>query len=350
MKITELKKSLPVLMRNNIVPFIWGQQGIGKTQTIQQIAKEEGLDFVHLHLATQEVGDLVGLLIPNPDGTVHHARPDWFPISGKGIIFLDELNRAHPDVLQACFSLITGKTIHTHKLPDTWHIVAAGNYQSNQFNVTDTSDAAWMSRFCHIDLQPSKEEFVLFTENNGNDTVAEFIRQHSECLEVPHKERLNTAMITPDRRSWDSMIGRLEKEEDIDKDVRYELYSGIVGSTAASAFIVFKKKFEKKLSGKKIIKSYSGVKQQVFEMMQGTETRFDQLNSAVEEIMTLLPTMILSQVEMNNLKSFLLDMPLELGLKVINRLKDLDWKQKNEILNEKSFVDLFTRVKLKGKK
>jgi MoxR-like ATPase len=160
MNIQDFKKYLPTLLKNNIVPFTWGNQGIGKTQSIAQVAAQAGIGFVHLHLATQEVGDLVGLLMIQADGTVKHARPEWFPTEGEGIIFLDELNRAHPDVIQAMFSFITSKTIHTHKLPDGWKIVAAGNYQSDQFNVTDTSDAAWMSRFCHIELQPTVQEFT----------------------------------------------------------------------------------------------------------------------------------------------------------------------------------------------
>src|ERR1019366_7781561 len=116
MNFTEIKKTIPVLLRNRVVPFLWGAQGVGKTQGVRQIAEEMGGGFVHLNLATQEVGDLVGLLVHNSDGTVKHARPEWFPIEGKGIVFLDECNRASPDGLQAMFPFITEGTIHTHRL------------------------------------------------------------------------------------------------------------------------------------------------------------------------------------------------------------------------------------------
>lgn len=345
MNITELKLALPVLMKNNVVPFIWGQQGMGKTQIVKQIAKANDMDLVHLHLATQEVGDIVGLLVENKDGTVSHARPSWFPTKGNGIIYLDELNRSHPDIIAAVFSLITEKTIHTHRLPDGWHVVAAGNYQSSMFNVTDTSDAAWMSRFCHIDFSPTKEEFIFFAENNKNNTVADFIRSHGEMLEEVQKEKLNLSMITPDRRSWNDMIGKLEAESSIE-GVRYELYSGIVGVAAAAAFMTYKKKNENKISGRKILTEYQNVRNQVLRASEDKETRFDLLDSAVEEIFLILPTKEVNQEEMNNFKSFLTDVPLEMGLKIIKKLGKSTWVRKNEILNNKEFVQSFKVKKL----
>lgn len=346
MNLEEVKRVMPVLMRNNVVPFLWGQQGVGKTQCVRQVAKELGIGFRHLHLATQEVGDLVGLLVHTEEGNVKHSRPEWFPTEGSGIVFLDEFNRAHPDVLQAMFSFITDKTIHTHRLPEGWRIVVAGNYQSNAFNVTDTSDAAMMSRFCHLDFTPSKEEFVLYAENNGAESVADFIRTHSECLEVNHKERLNTSLITPDRRAWLDMIARLEKE-DLEDGSRYEVYAGIVGPTAAANFLTFKKKATERLSGKDILNKYSSVKKRVMEAAGHEGTRFDLLNSAVEEIFSSLPGTELSDKQMGNFKQFLLDVPMEMSLKICKKLHEIIWKQKNQILNDPKFVEVFKNTKLR---
>ncbi len=55
MNIKQLKESLPLLLKHNVVPFIWGHQGVGKTQSIAQVAKAAKVGFIHLHLATQEV-------------------------------------------------------------------------------------------------------------------------------------------------------------------------------------------------------------------------------------------------------------------------------------------------------
>lgn len=346
MNISELKKVMPVLLRNKIVPFIWGAQGVGKTQVVRQIAEEQGLGFVHLHLATQEVGDLVGLLIEKPDGTVEHARPEWFPTEGKGIVFCDEMNRAHPDVLQAMFSFITGGTIHRHTLPPGWLPVAAGNYQSAMFNVTDTSDAAWMSRFCHIDFNPTAEEFIMFVESKGMFDLADFIRDMPDMLEMKHKERLNMGMITPDRRAWETMTGRLDMESSIDNE-RYELYSGIVGTAAASAYLTSKKKRLDKIRGRDILADYSKVRAKVLEASSTKTTRFDLLEAAFKEISLHYEANALTPDQMDNFKSFMLDTPLELNLRMINSISEGTWNQKNEILNNAEFNKVFKNRKLK---
>jgi len=348
MNITEIKKVAPILFKHKIVPYFHGQQGIGKTQVVKQLAKEMGLNLVHLHLATQDVGDLVGLLVHNNDGTVKHARPEWFPTTGGHLIYLDEINRAHPDVLQAMFSFVTEGTIHRHKLPEGCVIAAAGNYQSNMFNTTEFSDAAWMSRFCHLDFQPTKEEFILFAEDKKAFSVASFIRNQPEMLQVQHKERLNTSMITPDPRSYLDMIAKLEDESSIES-MRYEVYSGIIGPTAAAAFITYKTKESARLSGKQVLFDYSNVKEKVLEASQKKTVRFDFLNTAVEEILAFLPKNTLEKQHIKNLKDFLIDIPCEMSLKAVQSMHELEWNQKNCILNSKEFVEVFKSKKLRNK-
>lgn len=342
MNIQDFQKMLPTLTKHNIVPFVWGYQGIGKTQSIAQVAEKLGVGFVHLHLATQEVGDLVGLLIHGESGTVKHARPEWFPTSGEGIIFLDELNRAHPDVIQAMFSFITSKTIHQHKLPPGWKIVAAGNYQSDQFNVTDTSDAAWMSRFCQVELQPSVQEFTTFAESRGADSVVSFITDHSQMLESKPKER-QELFVTPDRRSWLEMIAPLEREE-LDESVRYELYSGIVGSVATAAFFAHKKTAAKSIRLKEIMKDYGKVRLRVLEASKEKDTRFDLLSAPIDELTHKLGEKadLLDTESVTNLKEYFLDIPLELLSKVTKKLGTLKFDLKDELLNDPAFVAKLT--------
>lgn len=348
MNISEVRKVLPILLRNKVVPFFWGAQGVGKTQVIKQIAEENNLGFVHLHLATQEVGDLVGLLIENKDGSVHHARPEWFPTEGNGIVFLDELNRAHPDVLQAMFSFVTGGTIHRHKLPNGWRVVAAGNYQSSMFNVTDTSDAAWMSRFCHIDFNPTVEEFIVFIESKGMFDLADFIRDMPDMLEVKHKERLNWSMITPDRRSCADMIGVLDFETGIDNE-RFEVYAGIIGNAAASAYLTSKNKNLDKIRGRDILSCYSKVKDKVVKASNPKSTRFDLLESAFKEISLYYEKNELTKDQISNFKEFMLDCPLELNLRIVTNISESSWTQKNDIINNPEFNELFKYKKLNRK-
>lgn len=334
MNIQDFQKTLPTLLKNNIVPFVWGYQGIGKTQSVGQVAKANGLGFVHLHLATQEVGDLVGLLVHRTDGTVQHAPPEWFPTSGEGIIFLDELNRAHPDVIQAMFSFITSKTIHRHKLPDGWKIVAAGNYNSSEFTVTDTSDAAWMSRFCHLHLQPSVTEFTAFAESKGLDTVASFISEHGACLEAKYPETPDLA-VRPDRRSWIEMIGPLENEDMAD-EIRFEVYAGIIGQAAATTFFAHKKTATKAIKLKAILTDYVKVRTRVREANALGDTRFDLLTTPLDELTHQLgkDPHFLTDKGVENLKQFFLDIPLESYAAVAKKLGGMTFDKKDALLND----------------
>jgi hypothetical protein len=356
MNVNQLKQAVPVMTKHNVVPFIWGMQGIGKTQTLKQIAAEMGykedeeswtsFGFVHLHLATQEVGDLVGLLKHNKDGTVSHARPEWFPKSQpRGILFLDELNRAHPDVIQACFSLITSRTIHTHRLPAGWKIVAAGNYQTDEFTVTDTSDSAWMSRFCHIHFEPTASEFIAFAESRKAFTVADFIAEHPELLEK--KGKRPDINITPDRRAWLEMIAPLEKEN-LDEETRMEIYSGIVGQVAASRFMNFKNSKERRIRLRDIMRDYSAVREQVLSCNRDKDTRYDALNAPISELETKLDQgHKFSTEELMNLKEYLLDIPKELLSQTFKKLgrggakSKVDTEFMNTVFNDPAFAKRF---------
>lgn len=345
MKINEFKKALPLLLKNNIVPFVWGYQGIGKTQIVSQYAKENGLGFVHLHLATQEVGDLVGLLKHNDDGTVSHSRPEWFPTEGKGIIFLDEFNRSHPDVLQAMFPFTTNKTMHTHKLPDGWKIVAAGNFQSADFVTTDISDAALMSRFCHIELSPSAEEFCVFADSRKAFTVSDFIRDMPELLEQKNRSK-HEITVTPDRRAWLEMIAPLENE-DMEDTIRFETYAGIVGNTATSSFFAHKKSAQSRLRLKDILGDYNKVKSKVESLISREETRLDMLSSPLEELYTHLETdpEYLTEAGTKNLKKYFEVIPLELLARAVKKLGTIRFKEKNNLLSDEKLIKLIRTKK-----
>lgn len=266
-------------------------------------------------------------------------------------IVVHNCNRLSPDVMQCMFSFILDKTIHTHKLPDGWSIVAAGNYDNNNYQVTNLGDDAFMSRFCHIDFKPTKEEFINYMESKDQDIIASFARNQPEMIEVNKKEdKLDLMKIaTPDRRKFDTMIAPLEEESSID-GVRYEVYSGIIGPSATAAFVVHKQKQEERLSGKQVLNKYSTLRSKVANASSSKDgsVRLDYLNGAVEEILAYVgdnnTSLSLSQID--NLKSFLLDIPLELGLKFINGITLSKWRQKDTIINDVTFIKTFKSNKL----
>ena len=53
-------------------------------------------------------------------------------------------------------------------------------------------------------------------------------------------------------------------------------------------------------------------------------------------------------MHVDNLKSFLIDIPCEMSLKAVQALNGLSWNQRNDILNNKEFAHTFKARKLKG--
>lgn len=355
MRIAQIKRVLPILLKHNIVPFIWGRQGVGKTQSVRQLAADMSVGFVPLYLGTQaDMGDILGLLKHNADGSVSHARPEWMPtveavaagqFPEKGIIFLDEFNRAHPDVLQGMFSFLLDGTIHNHKLAPGWSKVAAGNYQNNNFTVTDMSDSALNSRFCHLDFKPTAEEFVVFLESQGKHVMADFVRHHPNMIGEDSKQCIDLNMIKPDNRALFSQVAALQ-DEDLG-DVEFEVYAGCVGAATAGAYVAHKKNAEKAVSINDILERYPKVRDEVRKLSKSgkeTSARFDLLATATTELMAKLEAdkeLLTTGDKLENLKQFLLDVPVELAMKVFEDMKKQQFANKNAILNDTVFVDKF---------
>ena len=358
MNIKEISTVLPYLLKNRIVPFFWGNQGVGKTQTMKQYCEANGLQMVTLMLATQDVGDLIGLLVKGDNGEVYHAKPNWFPTEGTGIVFLDEANRAPTDVLQAMFSFVQNGKLHTHTLPEGWRVVAAGNYNNDKFVTNQMSDAAWMSRFTHIDFRPTTEEFLMYAESVGMKDLASFIRERPEMLEsTDSNSRLDFSFISPDRRAYMEYLGKIDLEKGFPDELRYELYSGMVGTAAAAAFLTWKGKKEKPLSLNEILDSYDKTtKNKIKDILLNKEgeVRLDLLNQPIDELITKIdsnPDFLSNSLHLENIKSYLVDIPRELAMKAFVAFAKLkNFKGKDAILNDREYVAKFGKDQPKKKK
>ena len=154
-----IKTLMKACFECNITPLLWGAHGIGKSQIIKQYAEENKMELVELRLGQLEPMDLIGLPEKTKDGKTMWLKPSWFPERGNGILFLDEINRGHPDVIQAIFQLVLDRQMFTHKLPDNWKVICAANYADSQYSVNDI-DPALMDRFFHINLDFNKSSWL----------------------------------------------------------------------------------------------------------------------------------------------------------------------------------------------
>lgn len=264
MNIRTLKESLPYLFKANVSTMIVGHHGVGKSQAVRQYADENGFQFIDLRLGTQDVGDLLGLAEFEKDPKTGQSvatkfmRPDWFPtdLNSKGIIFLDEINRGRRDVLQAVFQLCLDKRLHRYELPKGWHVVAAMNPSTGDYIVTDLSDKAFLDRFCHIKLAPSKQEFFDYAKSRKFEAqLISFLQDQPAMLQ--NELEAFELDVTPSRRSWEAVDRLMKVQTPI--NLMRELTSGLVGTTAATAFIKSLSDTDKPISGKDILENYDKV-------------------------------------------------------------------------------------------
>ena len=255
---TELLSLLDITPTDQNLMLV-GNHGIGKSEILTEYFSGKGMKVVPLFLGQMsDPGDLIG--IPNRNDTTGKTEfmpPYWFPLDGKPVVlFLDELNRARPEVLQTIMDLALNRTLAGRKLPDGSRIISAVN-AGDQYQLTDL-DPALVSRFNVVTFRPTVQEWLLWAEKVGVDArVRDFIRENPMWLDKnpDAKEGADTGLDkTPDRRGWKRVSDILKATGDISPIVTKAI-AAIVGPKAASA-VVGSVSARKILSGREVLQNF----------------------------------------------------------------------------------------------
>lgn len=239
MNITQTKNKL-ITLPIEIAILISGNHGIGKSAIVRQVAQLLGIPCVDFRLSQNDVGDLKGMPFHIKGRTVF-APPEFFPLKeadaielkellnltedislgrygDKGILFLDEINRANREVQQAAFELVLDRRLNLRSLPPGWRVVAAINGDDSIYTV-NAMEPAFLSRFALINLQPTIQEWLSWAEGEGHihDAIVQFIRKNPDLLD-PTPEMIKEAMKrgvvkVHDRRAWELFSKTLNKYE-----------------------------------------------------------------------------------------------------------------------------------------
>ena len=220
-----------------------GKHGIGKSEIITKYYESKGMKVVSLFLGQMsDPGDIIGL--PTKDETTGRTvfmPAYWFPTDDQPIVlFLDELNRARPEILQVVMDLVLNKKLAGRKLPKGSIIVSAIN-DGDEYTLTDL-DPALLSRFNVYDFGPTIKEWLMWaSRHNINENVIGFVSTHEDFLDFRYDESLDTTEKSYDRRSWKRVSDVLNSI-----DTKSELFSierlsrlvvGIVGQKAGALFM-----------------------------------------------------------------------------------------------------------------
>lgn len=239
--ITELLQILETTPAEHNIMLV-GEKGIGKSELLTSFFTSKGMKVVPLFLGQlSDPGDLIGLPCKDEKtGRTNFMPPYWFPADGEPIVlFLDELNRARPEILQTVFDLCLNRKLAGRKLPEGSMVISAVN-AGDQYQLTDL-DPALVSRFNIVTFKPTVQEWLLWARKNDVDArVIEFIQENQMWLDKDPdaKEGADTGLDkTPDRRAWKRVSDIMKRSQGVDPTVLSKLISSVVGAKAASAFL-----------------------------------------------------------------------------------------------------------------
>lgn len=299
--------------------------GVGKSQVVRQIAKAIALkehiddfELIDRRLSQMGEGDMIGL--PSTDGEVTRFNPpEWYKraCDKACVLFLDELNRATPEVMQAAFQIVLDRELNGWKLHPQTRVFAAVN-SSAQYTVNEI-DPALLDRFWTIDLSPTVDDFLVWAKD-GNKIVScivDFITANEKWLDSPANCEPGT--VTPSRRSWERLSNALHGasiHENPNDPLFYPMCLGFIGTLATIDFHSFVKTIEFQPSGEEILDNYASVQKKIKKM--GQEKQNVLIERVTDYITKKLKT--LSDVQGANLHNFMVDLPGELRISAWSKM------------------------------
>ena len=242
----QARKSILQAFKTKRPVFLWGPPGIGKSDVVQEIAKELKGHVIDLRMAQMEPTDIRGIPYFNKE----NAKMDWAPpvdlpdeeLASQYpivVLFLDEMNSAPPAVQAAGYQLILNRRVGKYVLPDNVVIVAAGNRDSDK-GVTYRMPMPLANRFIHLEMRPDFTSWQLWAVNNNihKDVVGYLSFSKNDMYDFEAKSS-SRAFATP--RSWCFVSDLLNDEENMDTDTQFNLVAGAVGEGLAVKFMAHRK-------------------------------------------------------------------------------------------------------------
>lgn len=307
MLITDAKTVLNQLAQKQVPlsTILWGPTGIGKSSIVKQLAKQLNYKLIDIRLSQREAVDILGMPYTakaeingkEMDALSHHP-PEWFLralMEGNTILFLDELNRARPEVLQAVFELALDRRLNGESLPPSVLIVSACNPPDARYDTVDFDDAL-SARFMHLHVKTNADIWLDWAKakddnkvQNVNPFVTSFIAQNKEALNVVYKEDNDFPVeVKPCSRSWEFVS--LVEELGLSDSMMRECIRGLVGPEFAQSYMASRKESDKPITLEELFRmtkdAHDPIRERVMSYSKGVDgkVRSDLLKETCKDI------------------------------------------------------------------
>ncbi len=328
--------------------MLWGAPGVGKSQSVRQIAKNiqdktgKEVNVIDVRLLLFNPIDLRG--IPTTDKDKQNAiwlKPKIFDMNASedviNILFLDEISSCTPAVQAAAYQITLDRTIGEHKLPDNCIVIAAGN-RMNDKSVVSKMPKALANRLMHIEVEIDIDSWIKWVkENKLNSIVIRFIEDNKKCLMVDNQYNENLAYATP--RTWE-MVSRILNNVKCSNYSIEPLIAGLVGKDVALELMRYVV-----VNGD--IPKANDIFNGKVEYKELTETQYEVLKNTIINY---------AEVEKDNIDKivnsvkFVLNMPYDYAIFILKHYCNLSDEIKAAIESMPEFKEWFKQVQNKNEK
>lgn len=217
--------------------LLMGPPGVGKTQIIEQVARECGVALVAYTITHHTRQSAVGLpfIVKKTYGGAERSVTEYtmseiiasvydrMEQTGlkEGILFIDEINCVSETLAPTMLQFLQGKTFGNQKVPEGWIIVAAGNPPEYNRSARDF-DLVTLDRVRRIDVEP---DFAVWKEYAYRQAIHGAILSYLEI----RKENFYRIETTPDgvtfatARGWEDLSEMMKTCESLGMETGQEL-------------------------------------------------------------------------------------------------------------------------------
>ena len=232
MNLTEAAVILERAIALKLPIMLWGPPGVGKSSLVATVAAALELPLEDVRLAQLDAADLRGIPVPDREKRiVEWFSPSFLPRFGKGLLFLDEIDKAPALVKNAALQLVLDRRIGDYVLPEGWRIACAGNREEdNAFSAP--LGAALANRMLHIEIEPDLDTWAAWARKNDvAPNIVSFLKFRPELL---YKQTGDPAFPSP--RSWEAASKLLSTAPGAKSSECAALAAPAVGGPAAAEF------------------------------------------------------------------------------------------------------------------
>ena len=217
--------------------LLLGAPGIGKTQIMEQAARECGVALVAYTITHHTRQSAIGLpfISKKEYGGKEYSATEYtmseivasvyecMRATGlkEGILFIDEINCVSETLAPAMLQFLQCKTFGNHEIPEGWVIVAAGNPPEYNKSVRDF-DVVTLDRVKKITVEPDYRVWKEYAyKENIHPAILSYLELRNNCFYQMETTIDGKQFATP--RGWEDLSRLMEVYAQLDKNITAEV-------------------------------------------------------------------------------------------------------------------------------